>query len=182
MRQFKILAIYCLTLFIMTTGQAQIVSQSVISGKSTYNNAKYRFSVEIPDTWKLYGQILDDPKEHRAVVDWGLPLLYSELEKTEIENSISITAFHKTTIRSVEDLITAELLKRNPVETSFEVDSTCSNCRIIYYTHKGLNYKGKVYFEYKNEIGYVITFMATPGTFDKNLQTFEKFYSSITFS
>jgi hypothetical protein len=181
MIHFKILTICCLSIFFQTTGQAQTTVQPDNSEKNTYKNEKYRFSVIVPESWKLYGQILDDSKQHKAIADWGLPAIYSEREKTDIENSVSITAYHKTDIRSLQELIAAEYFKRNPVETALEVDSTCTNCRIIYHTQNGLEYKGKSYFVYKNEIGYVIMFMATPGTYDKNLKPFEAFYLNIKF-
>ncbi|MGZ3767583.1 MAG: hypothetical protein ACXVA2_23165, partial [Mucilaginibacter sp.] len=56
-----------------------------------------------------------------------------------------------------------------------------ANARIVFSTINGLKYKGKSYFEFKNNIGYVINFTATPGTFDKNLTVFEKFYLNIRF-
>jgi hypothetical protein len=181
MKHYKTLTIIFLFLFFATVGQAQTANPSDNSENNTYKNEKYRFSVIVPDSWKLYGQILDDSKQHKAIADWGLPAIYSELEKTEIENSVSITAYHKTDIHSVQELIAAEYFKSNPVETALEVDSTCTNCRIIYHTQNGLEYKGKLYFVFKNEIGYVINFMATPGTYEKNLKSFEDFYLNIKF-
>ncbi|HYV91248.1 MAG TPA: hypothetical protein VE978_05675 [Chitinophagales bacterium] len=81
----------------------------------------------------------------------------------------------------MEELITYEYLRKDPRETSLEVDTSSVNARIVYSTIKGLNYKGKIYFVFKNDIGYVITFMATPGTYDKNLGLFEDFNKKITF-
>ncbi len=144
-----------------------------------YVNNLYRFSVVIPDNWKLYGQVLNDTIRHRAIVDWGIPPIYSEIEKTEIENSISITAYKKDSIRTVDQLIATEYLRLDPTKYSMETDSATENTRIIYATLNGLNYKGKSYFVFKNGIGYVINFMATPGTFDKNLPVFEKLRTSI---
>ncbi len=147
-----------------------------------YVNEIYRFSASIPDSWSLYGQIKDDTINHRAIVGWGLPKIYSELEKTEIENSVSITAYHRTNINSVEKLIQSEYLRINPTETAMEIDKTNPNARMIYTTTAtGLKYQGKSYFVFKNEIGYVITFMATPGTYDKNIKLFEEFYKKVNY-
>lgn len=132
-------------------------------------------------TGNYSGKLKNDTIKKRAIVEWGLPLTYSELEKTDIENSISITAYHRTDIKSMEELITYEYLRKDPRETSLEVDTSSVNARIVYSTIKGLNYKGKIYFVFKNDIGYVITFMATPGTYDKNLGLFEDFNKKITF-
>jgi len=65
------------------------------------------------------------------------------LEKTEIENSISITAYRRKDIASVDQLILAEYLTVYPTKNSMEVDSTANDARIIYSTINGLDYKGK---------------------------------------
>ena len=77
------------------------------------------------------------------------------MEKTNIENSISITAYHKEKISSANDLILQEYL-RVAGDTALEVDSTNQNARIIYQTRNGLEYMGKEYFVFKNGIGYII--------------------------
>ncbi|MDI9310212.1 MAG: hypothetical protein QM535_08350 [Limnohabitans sp.] len=48
-------------------------------------------------------------------------------------------------------------------------------------TPNGLKYQGKSYFVFKNGIGYIITFMATPGTYNKNIKVFEEFYKNVNF-
>jgi len=171
-----------LTLILHACGQTSSKAQSeTITGK-TYVNEVYRFSATIPDSWKLYGQIKNDTLKHMAIADWGLPKIYSDLEKTEIENSISITAYNKTDINSVDKLILSEYLKINPAETALEVDKSNPNARMIYTTTPtGLKFQGKSYYVFKNEIGYVITFMATPGTYDKNIKVFEEFYNNVKF-
>lgn len=146
-----------------------------------YKNGPYRFSADIPGNWKLYGQIINDTVNHKAIADWGLPPVYSDLEKTEIENSISITAYKRSNITTVDALILAEYLRIDPTKHAMEVDSATKNARLIYSTINGKNYKGKSYFVFKNGIGYVVNFMATPGTFGQNIKVFEMFYKSIRF-
>jgi len=160
-------------------GLAQTTSQLNVSKE--YKNEVYKFSVQVPNDWKLYGQIVDDKRNHKAIVDWGLPRIYSELEKTNIENSISITAYKKNDINSVEELITFEYLRINPTETALEIDSKHRNARIIHFSKNGVEFKGKSYYVFKNGISYVVNFMATPGTFDKNIVKFEEFYNQINF-
>ena len=145
-----------------------------------YKNEDFKFRVQIPSDWTLYGQNINN-NNSMAIVDWGLPKIYSELENAEIENSISVRAYRHQKIKSVEELITSEYFRINPIETSLEIDSTNANARIVYQTKNGLNYKGKIYFLYENAIGYIVTFMATPGTYDKNINLFENFYKSIEF-
>lgn len=179
MKQIILYTVFYLAFILHACGQNE---QSIHPDNSKeYKNNIYRFSVDIPSNWKLYGQIINDTVHHKAIADWGLPLIYSELEKTKIENSISITAYHRTNINSVDQLIVAEYLRVDPTENAMEVDSAAKNARIIYSTIHGNKYKGKSYFVFRNEIGYVINFMATPGTYDKNVTVFEAFYKSIKF-
>jgi hypothetical protein len=165
-----------LVIILKAFGQANTIKSS------EYKNTTYRFSLKIPGTWKLYGEIPDDKIEHKAIADWGLPLVFSALEKTDIENSISITAYKKADIKSVHQLIIMEAARTDPATNIMKQDSTSENARIIFRTDRGLKYKGKSYFVFKNNIGYVINFMATPGTYQKNLPAFETFYRNIKFN
>jgi hypothetical protein len=61
------------------------------------------------------------------------------------------------------------------------VDSVQHRAYIVNSKIRGLDYKSKLYFVYRNGFGYVINFTATPGTFDKNILKFEEFYKSIMF-
>jgi hypothetical protein len=146
-----------------------------------YKNDIYKFTVKIPGDWKLYGQIQNDTSQHRAIADWGLPLTHSELENADIENSISITAYKRTGINSLARLIDFDKKRANPATTSFETNDTNDNSRIINTTTNGLKYKGKSYYIFKNGIGYVVNFTATPGTFEKNIALFERFYKSVKY-
>jgi hypothetical protein len=161
------------------SGQTRPVNKT--DSSLTYTNIQYGFSVEIPLTWKLYGQIANDTVNHRALVDWGLPVTYSELEKTTIENSISIGAYKREDLHSVDDFIREEYLRTDPGSASMETDPFSKNARIIYFTKNGLKYKGKSYYVFKNGIAYIVNFMATPGTFNINLATFDAFYNRIQF-
>lgn len=71
-------------------GQTNSKANSKTVTKNNYVNEVYRLSVSIPENWRLYGQIKNDTLKHMSIVDWRLPKNYSKVEKTEIENSISI--------------------------------------------------------------------------------------------
>ena len=182
MKQTLVFTLISLTSILQSCGQTNSKTQSEKITENIYANEVYRFSATVPDSWKLYGQIKNDTLKHMAIADWGLPKIYSDLEKSEIENSISIKAYQKPDINSVDKLILAEYLKINPAETALEVDKSNPNARMIYTTTStGLKYQGKLYFVFKNGIGYVITFMATPGTYDKNIKVFEEFYNNVKY-
>jgi len=174
--------LFCFLFITQVCGQTDSKEQYQNKTHILYVNEIYRFNVAVPISWKLYGEIKNDTTNHRAIVDWGLPQIYSELEEVEIENSISIIAYQKPEINSVEDVIQLEYLKTNPTETILEIDETNPNVGMIYTsTLSGLKYQGKSYYVFKDGIGYVITFMATPGTYNKNIKVFEEFYNDVTF-
>ncbi len=149
--------------------------------QSIYKNELYKFSVEVPNDWVLYGELVNDTVNHRAIVDWGLPTVFSAVENQNIENAITITAYQRSEIESVESLIEYDAERMHTSKTTFEVDPNNPNARIILSEIRGLKYKGKSYYVYKNGTGYVITFMATPGTYEINLNIFEAFHKRIQF-
>ena len=182
MKQIIILTLIGLVLILQACGQTNSKAQSVATAENMYVNEVYCFSATIPASWELFGQIKNDTLKHMAIADWGLPKVYSDIEKTEIENSISIRAYQKPDINSVDELILSEYLRINPAETALEVDKSNPNARIIYTTKAtGIKYQGKSYFVFKKGIGYVITFMSTPGTYDKNINIFEEFYNNVKY-
>ncbi|NID09535.1 hypothetical protein [Fibrivirga algicola] len=181
MKKTMLCALVSCAFFFQACGQGQPKNQVSINESKEYANISYRFSVETPNDWKLYRKIINDTVNQKSTVDWGLPVVYSELEKTTIENSISITAYRRKDINSVSQLILAEYLRVDPTKHALEIDSTSENARLIYSTVNKNKYKGKSYFVFNNGIGYVVNFMATPGTYDKNIAKFEAFYKRIKF-
>ena len=148
---------------------------------NNYSNSIFGYEVSVPKDWNVYREVRNDDVKQRTLIDWGLPKIYSEIEDTEIENSVSIRAFKNKDIKSLNELIQNEYLRIDPTTTALEIEEkTNVKSRIIYHDSNGLKFKGKCYFEFNNGISYVITFMATPGTYDKNIVKFEEFYSKFS--
>jgi len=148
----------------------------------TYENRVYGFKVKIPCDWFVYGEIKNDTVNNYSIVDWGLPKVYSDIEKTEIENAISITGYKTDKIKNLAELIDFEFdMKKDIITNKILLDSVENRAYLVYSTIRGLNYKSKMYFVYRNGIGYVIIFTATEGTFDKNIMKFEAFFKRIKF-
>lgn len=160
---------------------AQPVKDPELTRTSKYKNELYRFSAVIPETWKLYGEIKNDTIDHHAIVGWELPSVYSEREQKDIQNSVSVTAYRIPAVKSVKDLMVLEEMRMGNTIIRMEADPANNSARIIYYSANGLHYKGKSYYVYRKKIGYVITFMATEGTYDKNLPVFEAFNKKLKF-
>ena len=150
--------------------------------KSEYVNDKYGFKAKIPDDWSVYAEISDDPFHNYAIINWGMPEVYSEFEKTNIENAVSIVAYKKEEIESLDDLIKYEELRLGHVLQHKQlIDSVPYPTYNIITASKGVTYLTKAVYVYENEIGYAICFTATFGTYDINEPKFDKFLKDVKF-
>ena len=184
MKKIWIIAFIGLTIIAQAYGQSNTTEQANEKPGIIYENTVYRFKATIPGSWRLHGHVINDTRYNMAIADWGLPKVYSEVEKTEIENSISIVAYRRKEINSVDRLIQFEYerYKGNSPTSKIilEEDKTNRNARILNITRStGIQFKGKWYIYFQNDIGYVIAFMATPGTYEKNLKVFEEFHENV---
>jgi hypothetical protein len=161
-------------------GQKKNISEKQSNSNLQYVNAAYNYEVSVPREWKIYGEIKNDSIKNFSIIDWGLPKVYSEIEKIEIENSISIRAYLDNTSKSFQSIIANEYLRIDPTTTALEREEGIDeNARIVYFdAPNGTKYKGKTYYLLEKGIAYVITFMATPGTYDINLNKFEEMYKN----
>jgi hypothetical protein len=151
-----------------------------LQAQTIYRNDQYGFEGQVPDDWIVYSEITDDLTDKRALIDWGLPKVYSKLEKAEIENAVAITAYKRTDIQNIDDLIKVEFDRvKHMLISKSPVDSIPFQSYVLITSQNGLRYKSQVVFMYKNDIGYVITFTATPGTYDANLSRFKDFLKGI---
>lgn len=160
---------------------AMIIAFS-LSGQTNYQNDKYGFSVKVPDNWKIYAEFKDDPSLKRAIIDWKLPQVYSELEKGYVENAISISAFRRTDIKNIDDLINYTLDRISQILVSKEPlrKTLYTSCNFI-TKRNGFIYKSKVAFVFKNNTAYVLNYTSTPGTYDINLHLFDSLIKNVQF-
>lgn len=157
-----------------------LITISILFGQTKFQNDLYGFGGQVPDDWHVYGEIKDDVINKRAIIDWGLPKVYSELEKTTIENSVSITAYKRPSLKTIEDLTKFEFGRVANVLVSKElIDSTSYTSYLVFTVRNGLKFKSKLTFVFKNDVGYVLNFTATPGTYDINLLKFDNFVKSL---
>ncbi len=165
-----------ITCLILMTALVNLRSQT------EYKNEVYGFSVQVPSEWVIYGELKDDMANNRSIIDWGMPKVYSELEKTEIENAVTITAYKRDEIKNVEDLIELEYRRLGTKVKSHEVlDSGETQSHILNTVIRGLEYKTKCVFLFKNKVAYVVAFTATPGTYDINISKFDTFIKGIRY-
>lgn len=153
-----------------------------LMSQTPFQNDKYGFKGLVPDDWHIYTEIKDNPSGKTALIDWGLPNVYSELEKSSIENSIVITAHKRAAIKSLDDLVAFEFRRLGSSVVSREViDSLPYLSYKIHTYRKKLHYTTKAEFVFRDSIGYILHYTATPGTYDINLPKFNEFVKNVQF-
>lgn len=149
-----------------------VVSQQ--HAQTTYTNTAYGFSADVPNNWHVYAEINNDRFNNRAIIDWGLPEVYSKQEGGNIENAVTITAYKRDDIHNVADLMHLEFERIGSTTVSREQIGTEPYLSYLIITSRdGLLYKTKTAFAYTNGIGYIFVFTATPGTYEINLPQFD---------
>lgn len=151
-------------------------------GQTLYQNDLYGFNCKVPADWTVYAEMKHDKINQNSIIDWGLPKVYSLLEKTKIENAVSITAYKRKEINSIENLINFEFnrMKNNLIE-KIKLEGTKNTTYNVLTKIDGFTYKTQLIFLFENNIGYILNFTATQGTFDININKFIEFEKGITF-
>src|SRR5690606_1890438 len=150
-------------------------------GQTIFENTKFKFQASIPDDWRLHQEIKGDSLNY-TIVGWGLPKVYTEMDKHEVENAVSITAIEHPKIKNVDDLVKAEFNRvknMSIILNQVQIDSVEHTAYVTNTLREKVSYVSQQYFVFKNGIGYIITFTATPGTFSINIPKFEEFYKTV---
>lgn len=139
----------------------------------------FGYSAVVPADWSIY---METDSDTMAIVSFGLPEVWSELEGQSIENAISITAHKRSDLHSVQDLIDFEARRKAAIiVSSVDAGLVTEPARLIITKINGYEYKTLAGYRYRNGIGYEISFTATEGTYDINLQHFLNFVKKVEF-
>ena len=113
-----------------------------------------------------------------------MPEIWSEVEKTEISNAVSVFAYRDEQFKNIEELITYHQDRlKDGLKSEQELESDSGYREFEYVTKDGnLEYKSRALIRIENDIGYVLGFTATPGTYDKNLPKFQSFVRTFKFT
>jgi hypothetical protein len=169
--------------FLLFLVAVSVLTVSPLRSQHTYTNTAYGFSAEVPDNWHIYAEIKNDRFNNRAIIDWGLPEVFSKLEGGNIENAVTITAYRRDDIHNVTDLMHLEFERIKNILVSKEQISTEPYISYLLTTSiNGLLYKTKTAFTYTNGIGYIFVFTSTPGTYDINLPQFDTLLRHVRFT
>ena len=137
----------------------------------------FGFVAHTPDDWKVFGERAG---REQLLLDFGLPQVWSDVEKQSIENWVYIQA--QRDVGSLEELISA--YQERTAKMVAAIDAVPSNegkAFVVVSRIDGLEYKTLTTYRFENGIGYVIGFTATHGTFDKNLPKYRAFLEELEF-
>jgi hypothetical protein len=170
--------------FKMTLAVALLFFSSVVVSEvcaETLVDDNLGFSAQIPTDWQFH-RSGRPPGTGRFVYQYGLPKTWSEVEKQEIENSVAITIYDGDfeslkAVQELEDARTADITLTTKVVLSSD-DSLLRERKSLI---GGLEYRVREKLVVHNKRGYVLSFTATPGTYDKNLHRFMEFTDSFRF-
>ncbi len=84
--RFQIFVFLFFTIFQSCSSQ-KVGAESIFKiSEVNYENSVFSFRVSVPKNWKVYKEVENDTVNKSAFINWGIPKVYSEIEKTEIEN------------------------------------------------------------------------------------------------
>lgn len=168
----------CLMIVLLT---ASLTAQTVESHQSTdYRKDHWGFALTLPPSWKVHREA-DVPEQFLA--SFGMPKIWSQQEKANIENAVSISVLSSKTVKSLADVVRHEeariadiLLEKKEVKCE---DGIAFDARTRI---NRLEYVSRSVCRHLNGLGYTISFTGTDGTFAQNLPAFEKLVDDISFS
>jgi len=137
------------------------------------------YRVVVPLDWSIHAEYDDDTVSR---VSFGLPPIWSDLEQQEIENAIAVIAHRRSDLSSVQDVVDLERLRHQHILiSSTDVDLQFGRAQRMITEIRGLQYISLVVCRLENGVGYVFSFTATEGTYDRNRERFIEFLSMVEF-
>lgn len=144
-----------------------------------YGVPAFGYRVVVPDDWGIHNEYEDDTT---AVVSFGLPPMWSDLEQQEIENAVAVFACKRSDISSVPDIVDFELKRvADILISSTEVDLEFGRALRLETELDGYRYETLAAYRFENGVGYAFSFTATEGTYNRNRERFIEFLSTVRF-
>jgi len=154
-----------------------LIGASFCASAADFARPTFGFVAHAPDDWKVFGE---RERPGQMLLDFGLPEIWSDVEKQNIENSVYI--FARRDVKSMEALISDEDERVAAVGISKEPFPAAAGKAFVRLSKiDGLEYKTLTTFRFENGVGYMIGFTATHGTFDRNLAKYQAFLEKLEF-
>ena len=139
----------------------------------------FGYCVHVPPNWRIHNEYDDDTV---AIISFGLPPMWSELEQQEIENAIAVFARKRSNVLSVQDVIDLDLKRvADILISSTEVDLEFGKAQRLITRIDGHTYMSLAAYRFENGVGYAFSFTATEGTYNRNRERFIEFLSTVEF-
>lgn len=133
----------------------------------------------IPDDWTIHREKKLDVA---ARVSFGLPEVWSELEEANIENAVSISAYKRPDIGSLDGVAKCEDDRVADITISSEQADLDFGRAVLRVTEiRGIRYKSLETYALRSGVAFVFAFTATPGTYDRNVGKFIAFLERLEF-
>ena len=157
-----------------------VIAASVgVALASTYSKPEFGFVAAISDDWRIHAE---RKEEKKFIVSFGLPAVWSDLEKQNIENAVSVTVYRDSEIDSLTEVVELEAKRVADILVSRQEVPSNLGKRFVEVTRiRGLEYKSLTTCHFANGLGYVIAFTATRGTYDTNIGKFLSFLAALSF-
>jgi tetratricopeptide (TPR) repeat protein len=147
------------------------------SGGINYSNKGLEYSFEILPGWRVAQEVHDNentPVMQEAFV-LGLPQVKDEKGEL-IENALGVTVFRKQDAEEAKRF--AESFLANMKGRFSKIIEQGPGWFVYETVNQGIVYKGRLEAKHHGEFVYIINFTATPGTYDKNVGNFRKWYAT----
>ena len=145
----------------------------------SFERAEFGWRASVPSTWTMLGELDDELPNgamHKTVFE--LPKVWSELEGQAIANAVVVSSIERLGVSDARAFQFEHSILNPDLPTKLLEGNPRLGVRGI-VNWDGLDYEVQVEYVVRERIGYVIEFIATPGTFETNYPLFRAFSDSL---
>lgn len=144
-----------------------------------FERSAHGWRAQVPNDWTMLGELDDDLPNgtlHKTVFE--LPKVWSELEGQAIANAVSVSAIRRHVVSDARSFQFEHSLLHPDLPHKLLDNNPRLGARGT-VNWDGLDYEVQLEYVVRERIGYVLEFIATPGTFATNYPLFRAFSDSL---
>jgi hypothetical protein len=146
---------------------------------ATFERTSQGWRAHTPSDWTMLGELDDELPNgslHKTVFE--LPKVWSELEGQPIANAVSVSSIRRHVVSDARSFQFEHSLLHPDLPHKL-LDGTPRLAARDTVNWDGLNYEVQLEYVVRDRMGYVVEFIATPGTFATNYPLFRAFSDSL---
>lgn len=155
------------------------VAAALQSASPSFERAEFGWRASVPSTWTMLGELDDDLPNgtlHKTVFE--LPKVWSELEGQAIANAVSVSAIRRHVASDARSFqFEHSILHPDLPHKLLDGNPRLGSRGTVNWD--GLDYEVQLEYVVLDQMGYVLEFIATPGTFETNYPLFRAFSDSL---